>query len=690
MLCHELDAGCGPVETSINSFPPEHPVKFKIPQTLDGLTREQLVELETQAVAAFDEQRDDPKLNADGMSNLRALATFITTNRDAQTALDAAEAAAAAELESMVNAVHVPEATDEPEGGEEGDGEDEADDEQDNPQDPAAPPAPPEVAEVEEAPATVARVAEPVAAAATTTTNSNTAVVVRPNVNLTRAAAGRTRNSTELGIGNRVVITAAADLPNYSNGHRFKDLKEVGEALRTRLTGFPNQEKIPLSSRTKMYLRQGVANITIPQPNGLVADGRNDAEIIEAACDTNRLAGKSLVAAGGWCPPPVQLWDLCPSLISVEGTVDLPSFGFTRTGVTWPNIPDLIPDIDNIGFHYTEQDAIDGTPKTCYTMPCTTWETAQMTCDGICIKGDIINDSSWPEYYDRLLGDVLKLHQLKLARQKMAGVIADSTPVDLGAGSDIAADNTMSGLFSVITLAAADYRRRALASSNQELEVLLPSWLPDVAAADASRRGACCGTPATTRAAITSQLASANVRVQWITGWQDYFGLGSGLGGATPATTWPNKVQFIIFAPGAFAFGTRNIIRLDAVYDSTLLEQNEYIRLFSEECSLFIHRCYPSYIYTMGLCPSGATAAPVDYACSTGGNGGGGGTATGSSAGTPGSFTPGGSTAPANLAAMSTVTASPTTAWTTGQYVVLGDNSHAHWTGTAWAAGDAP
>jgi hypothetical protein len=63
--------------------------------------------------------------------------------------------------------------------------------------------------------------------------------------------------------------------------------------------------------------------------------------------------------------------------------------------------------------------------------------------------------------------------------------------------------------------------------------------------------------------------------------------------------------------------------------------------------------------------------------------------ATGATAGTPGSFTPGGSTVPANLAALSTVTASPTTAWTTGQYVATADATHQHWSGTAWATGDA-
>ncbi|MGW5130882.1 phage tail tube protein [Streptomyces sp. NPDC004135] len=63
--------------------------------------------------------------------------------------------------------------------------------------------------------------------------------------------------------------------------------------------------------------------------------------------------------------------------------------------------------------------------------------------------------------------------------------------------------------------------------------------------------------------------------------------------------------------------------------------------------------------------------------------------ATGATAGSPGSFTPSGSVAPANLAALADVIATPTSAWTTGQHVVLGDASKAYWNGTAWVAGQA-
>jgi len=66
--------------------------------------------------------------------------------------------------------------------------------------------------------------------------------------------------------------------------------------------------------------------------------------------------------------------------------------------------------------------------------------------------------------------------------------------------------------------------------------------------------------------------------------------------------------------------------------------------------------------------------------------------ATGATAGTPGTWTPAGSTPPANAAGATTaaVVASPATAWTTGQYVqgsTAGASGEMNWTGTAWAAG---
>lgn len=69
---------------------------------------------------------------------------------------------------------------------------------------------------------------------------------------------------------------------------------------------------------------------------------------------------------------------------------------------------------------------------------------------------------------------------------------------------------------------------------------------------------------------------------------------------------------------------------------------------------------------------------------------------TGVTAGTPGSFQPTGATLPADLAALradpvvgTTGSSKPTTAWTTGQYVALGDGSHAFWDADSWEVGEA-
>lgn len=68
-------------------------------------------------------------------------------------------------------------------------------------------------------------------------------------------------------------------------------------------------------------------------------------------------------------------------------------------------------------------------------------------------------------------------------------------------------------------------------------------------------------------------------------------------------------------------------------------------------------------------------------------DGGGGNPSTTATAGAPGTFD--GDT-PADLTALDSITADPSTAWDTGDYVELGDGSDAYWDGTAWQAGEAP
>jgi hypothetical protein len=65
-------------------------------------------------------------------------------------------------------------------------------------------------------------------------------------------------------------------------------------------------------------------------------------------------------------------------------------------------------------------------------------------------------------------------------------------------------------------------------------------------------------------------------------------------------------------------------------------------------------------------------------------------TATGATAGAPGFFTPSGATTPANLAALTGLTASPATTWGAGQFVITADLLANNWNGTTWVAGKHP
>jgi hypothetical protein len=67
--------------------------------------------------------------------------------------------------------------------------------------------------------------------------------------------------------------------------------------------------------------------------------------------------------------------------------------------------------------------------------------------------------------------------------------------------------------------------------------------------------------------------------------------------------------------------------------------------------------------------------------------------ATGATAGTPGTWTPAGCTPPADVASAAGIVATPSTPWTTGQYVqtqTAGVAGRTSWSGTNWVGGAAP
>jgi len=160
----------------------------------------------------------------------------------------------------------------------------------------------------------------------------------------------------------RELVTAAADLPGYSNGQGM-DWADIGRAVDRRLAGF-NKAQYQAANRAGRAMRQqfGVAAIRRPIPADLMINGNDPAhvdDVIRRAVDQSRLPGGSLVAAGGWCAPSTILYDLL-ELETGDGIVSVPEIGISRGGIQFTTGPDFAEIYANTGWSYSEGQDIAG------------------------------------------------------------------------------------------------------------------------------------------------------------------------------------------------------------------------------------------------------------------------------------------------------------------------------------------
>ncbi|WP_262285925.1 major capsid protein [Micromonospora sp. MA102] len=565
---------------------------FQIPPSLDGLDLDALTELESQAVAAFDALRDDPALDADGLARLRELAAFVQSVRTEQARIEQAAEQVASELDDLTATVHgAPVGGDGD--GDEGDGG-EAEEE-------PAEETPTEETPTEEAPAEEPAQQQP------------TPVVA----SLARRAARRQPKPKMTSAGKSAVIKAAADVPNVPHGHVFSSVSEVASAFDDKFAGFPRG--VGVATRIK----QNVARVELPVDQALVAGGRGltDMELVELAASESRLSGGNLVAAGGWGAPSETLWELCEGLETTEGLLDLPGITVPRGGgIKVPANLDFRDLYSGIGFVQTEADSTAGVEKSSYRVPTVNWAETRLEVDGVQIEQDIVQNAVWPELTRDVVRRALTAHEHKInARliQRMATAPAQSTQFALTLGGDVDGDETTTALLGAISLATTDYRYRYRLSRRQLLECVAPLWLIDWIRADMSRRAGVNYLDVTDEQ-ITAWFTRRHLRPQFVYDWQDGYADagGNGFGGSAAPGQWPGTADLLIYAPGTWVKGSKPIIDLSAVYDSTKLKDNEYIALFTEQATLLVKRCFVSYKVSVPLCPTGVTGSTVAFDCS--------------------------------------------------------------------------
>lgn len=415
----------------------------------------------------------------------------------------------------------------------------------------------------------------------------------------------------------RMELIAAADVPGYATGAPLSNMRDLTTAIENRFAAMP--KGVP-GVRSEVGI--AVIRRNIPEPLRFQTYGdRRDTAIIDACCDEHRLPGGSLVASAltaagtpGWCAPAITDFTLCPPLSTLTGMVDLPTFTNQRGGIRIPSFPD----------YQTIAEAITGqilcgpdfTGKQCITAPCVDWVEFNPCAVPLCVIGDILQERGWPELVDRFVREVMTA-QAHMANayviQQLISMVDDTIP----ATDVVNAQGALHQVVDELSLLVEWFRDLYQMGEDASLEVIGPSWLPGLLAADGRKRPN--GPTNWTRAAINQQLADVGAAAQWVRDWQP-LAVGTGTPPNVtfePPTAWPTEVQFLLYPAGTFAKGQADIITLNGVYDSTLLADNQYTSLFTEESINVIKRCHRALLVTIPLCVSGAMGPGVDLCAAT-------------------------------------------------------------------------
>lgn len=582
--------------TDYNEQPVEETTtEFVIPEDLSDLTDAQLSELHDQAVEHFQTIYNDGNVSEDDFIALAALTEGIEgLNAELAQRNEAAEERAhrAAELAARALPTELSAQTEdgEEEVVDEEDGEDEEDEEDEDD---------------ESAAQTV------------------TAAAPRRE---TRIAVSRS-NSRHLSPAQREpktmkdVAFASADVAPFTAGQGV-DWDGIARIVDKRLEGY-NHNAFAMAANQKKVLqsRNSVAMFRRPIDPDLVINSSDPGHVeavIARAVDESRLSGGSLVAAGGWCAPSETLYDLV-ELESRDGLFSLPTIGMARGGIRRTLGP-TFSDIYNgaLGFSYTEEQDEAGNygvdangvgnntegDKPCITIDCPDFEEFRLRADGICLRAGLLMARGYPELIARVTRGTLTAHEHRMAGKRIAAVVAGSTAVTMPATNGGALVPVLESFEK--QLEHMKYTHRL--GRGTTVEAIFPYWVRGVFRSDLARRlGVDLINVPNSR--LDAHLRELGANVQFVYNWQDLTG--------TPGsfTAWPSTVKFLMYPAGTWIMGQSDILTLDTLYDSTLLGQNDYTALFTEEGWVVVKMSHDSRVVEVPLCADGATAAGVDFNC---------------------------------------------------------------------------
>jgi hypothetical protein len=418
-------------------------------------------------------------------------------------------------------------------------------------------------------------------------------------------------------LGDYHSLVAANELENVHGGSEMTSWRQFADAFVGRTRTYPGSPK---------GTRHPVATIQRNfDPSFILTEEMSDEAVRQAlqhAADETRLEGGSLVAANGWCSPSETLYSTCLQ-ISTDGLLSLPEVVARRGGIRHNQGIEF----DSIfgtgtGFNIlTEAQVIADTPKTCVEIPCPPFVDDRLDVSVLCLTGSILQNRAYPEFVETFVRGALATFAHFVNRSIIAQIVAGSTAVTPSTVSPWSSDlSLISNLLGVVEMAIEDIRYRLRLPLNSTVEIVLPHWILPMMRQDFSRRTGFDGVGLTDQA-ISAWFTMRGARVQYVYDWQDAFsGVATGPGADTPITTLPalvtpKSVQFLAYPAGTWVLARLDVIRLESIYDSVNLPQNLVTQLFMEDGFKPMRMCPLSRVYTVEICPSGATTALQSVVC---------------------------------------------------------------------------
>lgn len=402
-------------------------------------------------------------------------------------------------------------------------------------------------------------------------------------------------------------ILAAADIPGITTGSELTSWRQVAEAFVNRTRAYSGK-KTPTQHSVVEIRRDFGDEFTFTRAD---TDPERTMDRLRYVTDQSRLEGGSLVAANGWCSPSENLYTTC-NQVSTDGLYSAPEVSAPRGGINH-NQGIEFDAIFGTGTGYnlfTEEDIISGVEKTCLEIPCPPFVDDRLKVSALCLTGSILQNRTYPEFVSEFVQGAVAVMAHVVNRDIISDVVAGSTAVNLTTGLPWNSDTSVvSQTLSAVEHAIVDIKYRLRLPQNSTLEIVLPFWILAQYRADYVRRNGV-DDPNVADAELRAWFTMRSANPQYVYDWQDAFSAaGVGYGADTALTSVPTSVQFLVYPAGTWVVARLDVIRLDSIYDSVNLPQNMVTQLFQEDGYAAMRMCPLSRVYTVPICPSGATSA---------------------------------------------------------------------------------